>query len=117
MVRMAKIELEDGNVVAAVTPGDLALLAGDWCVLDGGRNPEFGRVLRIDEVEPELPVGQRPPLVLRRANVTDQRRAEENVAEGSKAMAVVTRLVQASGLPMRTLSRMVPANRYASCGT
>ena len=103
MVRMAQIELEDGNVVAAVTPGDIALHLGDWCVLDGGRNQEFGRVLRIVEEAPDLPFGQRPPLVMRLANVPDQRRAEENVAEGCKAMSVVERLVQASALPMRLL--------------
>ena len=103
MVRMAQIELEDGNVVAAVTPGDLALHPGNWCVLDGGRNPEFGRVLRIVEAAPDPPVGQRPPLVMRLANVPDHRCAEENAAEGRKAMLAVARLVQASGLPMRLL--------------
>ncbi len=103
MVRAAQIELEDGNVVAAVAPGGMALRAGDWCVLDGGRNQEFGRALRVDESAPDFPVGQRPAIVMRPANGSDRRRAEENVAEGCKAMAVVARLVQASGLPMRLL--------------
>ncbi|MEI7435902.1 MAG: regulatory iron-sulfur-containing complex subunit RicT [bacterium] len=103
MVRMAQIELEDGNVVDAVTPGDLTLHPGEWCVLDGGRNQEFGRVLRTIEEAPDPPAGQQPPLVMRLANTADHRRAKEHATEGCKAMAVIARLMQTSGLPIRLL--------------
>jgi len=103
MVRMAQIELADGTLIDALAPAGLALEPGNNCVLDGGRNPEYGRVLRVEDHLPDSTVGQRTARVIRMANAPDQRRAADNLAVGRKAMEVVVKLVQASGLPIRLL--------------
>ena len=101
MYRTVTIHFEDDAVIEAVSPADLAIHKGDWCVVECNRMPEFGRVMQLSEREEALPARGTVPLVLRRATLQDQARARENSLAGRMADKTVRKRVEERKLPLR----------------
>ncbi len=103
MYRALKILLEDGSVLAAGSPGDLAIHQGDWCVFQHGRVLEYGRVQKLaDAEEARQPEGG--PVVLRRATLQDQTKAHENNLHARMAMTACQHKILTHKLPLKILS-------------
>ncbi len=102
MYRVLKILLEDGSVLAAGSPENLAIHLGDWCVLQQGRVLEYGRVQKLTESESaRQPEGV--PLVLRRATLQDQTKAHENNLHARMALTACQHKILSHKLPLKIL--------------
>ena len=101
--RALHILLEDGNVLSGAGPEDLAIHAGDWCVLQNGRILEYGRVQKLEERDgPRIPEGI--PVALRRATLQDQSKAHENSVHARMAFTTCQHKAAAHKLPFKILS-------------
>lgn len=80
MKRMAYVELDKTWPVKCICPNDLAIREGDKCVITRSRILELGCVVRIEELSQES--GEKPeddlPVLVRRATLQDQAKADEN---------------------------------------
>ncbi len=108
MYRAATIQLEDGAMAGCISPPELAIHVGDACVIEFHRMPEYGRVVRLEEKEGEMPPRSAiAGLVLRRATLQDQARASENAVACRMAARIVRQRAEERKLPFRFL--------YARC--
>ena len=94
MYRSVVILLEDGSLVNAVSPPELAIHQGDWCVVECNRIPEFGQVLELAERETAPPRKGLAPVLLRRATLQDQARAKDNILTGRMVSKTVHKRVE-----------------------
>jgi cell fate regulator YaaT (PSP1 superfamily) len=99
--RTATIQLEDKSTLQAVGAPELAIHTGDLCVVETGRVPEFGRVLRLDDEEGSVPPRKGLATLLRRATLQDQSRANENTVMGRMAAKTVHRRIEEHKLAVR----------------
>ena len=99
MYRTAVIELEDASELKAVSSAELAIHQGDQCVVECGRVPEFGRVIRLTEHQGDLPVRNGAPMVVRRATLHDQSKAKENTVVGHMSAKTVHKRLEETKLP------------------
>lgn len=101
MYRALDIQLEDGTLLKAVSPAELAIHLGDLCVADWHHVPEYGKVVRLVEQEGGMPAkGGGYALALRRATLQDQARARENAVVGRMAAKTVAKRIETDKLPM-----------------
>jgi cell fate regulator YaaT (PSP1 superfamily) len=108
MVRSVIILFEDGSLVNAVSPPDLAIHEGDWCVVDCNRIPEFGKIVKLTDRDAAPPRKGSFPLLLRRATLQDQARAKENAVTGRMASKTVHKRAEEQRLPIHLVQ-----NRYS----
>lgn len=102
MYRPLKILLEDGRVLPAGCPCDLAIHQGDWCVIQQGRLLEYGRVQTLADTEDaRQPEGV--PVVLRRATLQDQAKAHENNLHARMALTACQHKILTYKLPLKIL--------------
>lgn len=101
--RSLTIRLEDDSLINAVSPAELAIHQGDYCVVECLRVPEFGQVVHLSEQEGALPPRGTMPVVMRRATLQDQARARENSLNGRMASKTVHKRVEEQKLPLRVL--------------
>ncbi len=114
--RAIKVLLEDGSLLPAASPGDLAIHQGDWCVFQHGRMLEYGRIQKLEAVvEGSPPDGQ--PVVLRRATLQDQTKAHENNLHARMGMTVCQNKALAHKLPFKILSVRYSFDRSLLCIT
>jgi cell fate regulator YaaT (PSP1 superfamily) len=100
MYRSLTVQFDDGSVLAAGSPADLAIHVGDACVLQNGRILDYGRVQTLAETDGDrVPDGT--PVVLRRATLQDQTRHQENALHARMAMGVCVRKVEQHKLPLK----------------
>lgn len=100
MYRMLEIQLEDGTLLKALSPAELALHTGDQCVADWHHVPEYGKVIRLVEQEGEMPAKGGHAVALRRATLQDQARAKENAVVGRMAARTVAKRIETAKLPV-----------------
>ncbi len=103
MYRSVVIHFEDGSLVNAISPVDLAIHPGDWCVVDCNHIPEFGQVVQSAEHDGDLPKKGMTPCLLRRATLQDQARAKENSVTGRMAAKTVHKRVDEQKLPVHII--------------
>jgi cell fate regulator YaaT (PSP1 superfamily) len=101
--RSVTIHLEDDSLIQAVSPAELAIHRGDFCVVECQRVPEFGQVAQLEDQEGILPQRGAMPFVLRRATLQDQARARENSLTGRMASKTVHKRVEEQKLPLRLI--------------
>lgn len=102
MYRALTVVLDDGSLLFGAGSADLAIHAGDWCVLQNGRILEYGRVQTLDERDaPGVPDGM--PVALRRATLQDQAKAHENQVHARMALSTCQQKAQAHKLPLKIL--------------
>lgn len=104
MYRILSIQLDDGIAVTVSGPADTPIHVGDPCVIEFNRIPEFGRVARLEEREGEWashPIGG---ILVRRANLHDQARAQENVVVSRMALKAALRRTDELKLPIHLVS-------------
>ncbi len=111
MYRMAEILLEDEAVLHAVSDADLAIHQGDLCVVESARVPEFGRVIRIAELQGERPLSSVAATLLRRATLQDQSKAEENAVMGRMSAKTVHHRIEEQKLPVHVVQVRYSFNR------
>jgi cell fate regulator YaaT (PSP1 superfamily) len=103
MYRMLTVQLEDETTVLGYSAAELAIHQGDLCVLEDKKVPEFGRVVKLEEI----PAGDRPkgmlPVILRRATLQDQSRARENAVVGHMAIETCRKKALEHKLAMRII--------------
>lgn len=100
MYRSVVIHLEDDSLLNAVSPSELVIHAGDFCVAEFHHVPEFGKVVQLSDHEGTLPPRGAAPVVLRRATLQDQARAHENSVSGHMAFKKVHKRVEDQKLPL-----------------
>jgi len=100
MFRSVVILFEDGSLVNAVSPLELAIHPGDWCVVECSRIPEFGQVLQLIDRDALPPIKGSVPVLLRRATLQDQARAKENTVTGRMAAKTVHKRIEEQKLPI-----------------
>jgi cell fate regulator YaaT (PSP1 superfamily) len=98
--RSVDIHFEDGSLVNAISPADLSIHPGDWCVVDCNRIPEFGQVIQLVDQDGDLPKKGLTPCLMRRATLQDQARAKENSVTGRMAAKTVHKRVEEQKLPV-----------------
>lgn len=103
MYRVLDIQLEDGTLVKAYSPAELAIHKGDQCVVDVHHVPEYGEITRLVEREGDMPARGQHGLVLRRATLQDQSRARENAVVGRMAVRTVGKRIEADKLPIHVV--------------
>ncbi len=101
--RVLDIQLEDGTLLKACSPAELAIHTGDQCVVDFHHVPEYGKVMRLVERPGDLPARGQSAVVMRRATLQDQSRARENAVVGRMAARTVGKRVEADKLPIHVV--------------
>jgi len=76
-MRIAYVEIEDGTALKCSCPDEMAIHEGDRCVVKDDSILEFGRVARLLD-DDDVPEDARLPVLLRRATLQDQSKAQEN---------------------------------------
>lgn len=111
MYRTAEILLEDEAVLHAVSGAELAIHPGDLCVVENAKVPEFGRVIRLVELQGELPSSSGSATLLRRATLQDQSKAKENAVVGRMSAKTVHHRVDELHLPVHIVQVRYSFNR------
>ena len=113
MYRTAHVKIEAGPQLTCNSPPELAIHAGDSCIVAASDMQEFGRVVKLEEREGELPAGREIPRMLRRATLQDQSKADENALLGKMAMKTCAAKAQKLGLQIRLVRGHYAFNRVA----
>lgn len=104
MYRLVQVNCGDTHLLKCRSPADLAIKAGDACVVEQERRPDFGHVVSIAEVDGEPDAAARTlPVVLRRATLQDQSRASENILFSKTALRLCLEKIRQYQLSMRLL--------------
>lgn len=100
MVRLFQVDCGDPRPIQCAAPPELAIGAGDACVVDADKILEFGRVLTALAPAPSTDGW---PLILRRATLQDQSKASENLLFGKSAARLCAAKVADLKLGMRLI--------------
>jgi len=101
--RLADVQLVDGTLWQCFAAGELAIHVNDLCVVDARHVLEYGRVMKLTEVQQDHSPKGTLPMILRRATLQDQSRARENAAVVRSAMETCRRRVTELKLTMRII--------------
>ena len=78
MERRAQVEIDEGPTIRCGLPSDLAIHAGDQCVVKVDGVLEFGRIAGLEDDAGDRAALEKQPTVLRRATLQDQAKASES---------------------------------------
>ena len=103
MNRIVHVEIEEGRTPACSCASDLAIHAGDQCIVESDRILEFGKVAKIEEAADGASPDKRTARVLRRATLQDLAKANEDGIMSRIAMTTLTAKVEKLALDMRVV--------------
>jgi cell fate regulator YaaT (PSP1 superfamily) len=86
MNRIVQIQLDNGPTVECFGPADVAIHAGDQCIIDMEGVLEYGSVVQIEDATGDVEHECRLPRVLRQATLQDRAKANDNAVRGRIAM-------------------------------
>jgi cell fate regulator YaaT (PSP1 superfamily) len=98
--RSVIVHFEDDSLVNAVSPPDLAVHRGDFCVVECSRMSEFGQILQVADHDGPIPPRGTTSTILRRATLQDQAKAKENSVLGKMAAKTVHKRVEELKVPI-----------------
>lgn len=104
MYRVLSIEYEDGNAGTAFAQAEAGVRAGDCCLVEVHRVPEYARVQAVRDQEGEWTSHPAGATLVRPASVSDQARARENAVAGRHALKAVLRRVEELKLDLHLVS-------------
>ena len=100
MARIAHVELEGGPGLLCQCASDLAIHAGDACIVESDGVLDYGRIAKLEEKAGE-PAEGRHAKVLRQATLQDQAKDGENVLRNKMALETCAAKAQKCGLDLR----------------
>ena len=98
------IKVDSGARYFAISPKDLNLKVKDWCVIRKDKILDYGRIVRILEVDDSKPSGKEYPVIERKATVLDQSKANENHMRAKSAFRTGGQHIDQLKLPMKLLN-------------
>jgi cell fate regulator YaaT (PSP1 superfamily) len=101
MYRDVTVLIDGGGDLNCWCPTDLAIHAGDLCVVGRFDIQEYGRVAKFEERDGPAPGGREVARLMRRATLQDQSKADENALHRKMAMKTCAKVAERMGLQLR----------------
>lgn len=99
MVAIAQVRVGKWRRIKFFDAQSLRLRPGDWCIVEGEKESQYGEIVSVANFPQELPV----PLkrILRLASPEDRRKIESQKGKEMEAFQICEERIKAHGLPMK----------------